>query len=234
MFKHSKITAAILTIALSACASTPRNYVPVTTQISYPELSTRTTVSIGSDMLRQGTATVTKGIFLSRENNVNNYLLSKGFYPQIGEDKKWTYHAFQVGTGLNGLGGVTLTGGIFGQTMYPQSILASKSEQKTCVKDGFIGQNVCDTENGFERVTRPVISENNFQQTLIYSGRVGDRVKIGYRESSGDMARPAFSNEAEYDLSVSNEIAYRGAKIRIIEANNQSITYEVLSNFNVQ
>ncbi|WP_234715586.1 hypothetical protein [Sphingopyxis macrogoltabida] len=97
-----------------------------------------------------------------------------------------------------------------------------------------LGQNRCDTEHGFTRVTRPVVSESNFQQTLIYSGRVGDRVKIGYRESAGDMARPAFSNEAEYDLSVSKEVAYRGAKIRIIEANNQSITYEVISNFNVQ
>lgn len=220
--------------ALGGCASTPRNYTAPTTQISYPDLNTVTTVSIGSDMLRQGTSTETKGIQLSGENNINNYLLSKGFYPQIGEDKKWTYHSFQVGTGLNGLGGITLTGGFFGQVVYPQSILASKTEQKICAKDSMLGQNRCDTEHGFTRVTRPVVSESNFQQTLIYSGRVGDRVKIGYRESAGDMARPAFSNEAEYDLSVSKEVAYRGAKIRIIEANNQSITYEVISNFNVQ
>lgn len=35
---------------------------------------------------------------------------------------------------------------------------------------------------------------NSFQQTLIYNGKVGNKINIGYREFSGDLARPAFAN----------------------------------------
>jgi hypothetical protein len=36
-----------------------------------------------------------------------------------------------------------------------------------------------------------IASENSFQQTLIYSGKVGNKINIGYREFSSNMARPA-------------------------------------------
>jgi hypothetical protein len=46
------------------------------------------------------------------------------------------------------------------------------------------------------------------------------------------MARPAFNNNVEYDLSESMLIGYKGAKIEVIEANNQYIKYKVIQNFN--
>lgn len=228
------IISALLAVSLSACASTPLNYQPRTTQISFPALNTETRVTLGEDMLHQGTMTEVQGISFATDNNNHNFLLSSGFYPQIGEDEEYTYHSFQVGRGMTGLGGITLTGGaLFGQTSYPQSIRASRTQRESCVIVGGLGGGpVCDTEHAFIRETRPFMSESSFQQMLIYSGRVGDRIKIGYRESSGNMARPAFANEAEYDLSASDEIAYRGARIRVIDANNEGITYIVLSNFN--
>ena len=70
------------------------------------------------------------------------------------------------------------------------------------------------------------------QRTLIYSGKSGSKINVGYREFSGNMARPAFSNNVEYDLSESNQIGYKGALLEIIEATNRFITYKVLSNFN--
>src|SRR3546814_5662642 len=93
---------------------------------------------------------------------------------------------------------------------FPQSIRASKDKRETCIIIGGLMRPACDTEVPFDRLRKPAISERDLQQTLIYSGRVGNRIKIGYRESSGNMARPAFSNEAEYDLSQSDEIGYRG------------------------
>ena len=71
----------------------------------------------------------------------------------------------------------------------------------------------------------------SFTQELIYNGRVGNNLKIIYREFSGDMARTAFSQEAQYDLSASNIIAFKGAQLKILNATNESIEYEVLSHF---
>jgi hypothetical protein len=58
-----------------------------------------------------------------------------------------------------------------------------------------------------------------------------NKINIGYREFSNNSARPAFNNEVEYDLSESKRIGYKGAQIEVLEADNSSITYEVLRNF---
>jgi hypothetical protein len=72
---------------------------------------------------------------------------------------------------------------------------------------------------------------NSFQQTLIYSGRVGNKINVSYREFSNNTARPAFNNDVEYDLSSSNTIGYKGALIEVIKADNSSITYKLIRNF---
>lgn len=64
---------------LTGCATTKVNYAPITEQISFPELGQVTTVSIGEEMLKQGTFTELEGIELPADNNINNYLFSKGF-----------------------------------------------------------------------------------------------------------------------------------------------------------
>jgi hypothetical protein len=84
----------------------------------------------------------------------------------------------------------------------------------------------------FERVKKPILTHDSFQQTLIYSGKVGNKINIGYREFSNNLARPAFNNNVEYDLSDSAVIGYKGAQLEIIEATNQYIKYRVFRNFN--
>lgn len=233
--KLKHIAAAIVAVmVLGGCATVENNYVPQTQQISFPALNDRQIVTLGEAMLSQGTSTTTAGIFLPQENNIHGYLLSSGFYPQSGQDDEYVYTNFEMRRSSSTLGSVIpggLTGGI-----YPIGLRFSRKSQESCaIVPGLYGitSATCDTEYPYRFTEQPMVSENNFQQTLIYSGRVGDRVKISYREFSGNVARPAFSNEAEYDLSSSDTIAYRGARIRVINANNESIEYEVISNFNV-
>lgn len=73
---------------------------------------------------------------------------------------------------------------------------------------------------------------NGFQQNLLYSGKVGNRIKLSYREFQNNMARQAFSNDVEYDLSESHQVGYKGALLEILNATNQSVTYKVIRNFN--
>jgi len=55
---------------------------------------------------------------------------------------------------------------------------------------------------------------------------------VGYREFSNNLARPAFNNTVEYDLTDSKIIGYRGARIEVIEATNEFRKYKVIQNFN--
>jgi hypothetical protein len=229
-----KFLFSVVALTLIGCASTPAlNYDSIKTNVSFPEIGKETEVALGEDMLRQGYYTDVDGVEFSEENNIRGYKLMPGFYPQISEDKKYTYHSYKMTPSSDGYGYLLQPKTILGITVaYPESIRASKTKQETCIINGGLALPVCDTQIPFKRTRHPSLSERDLQQTLIYSGRVGDRIKIGYRETSESYARPAFSNEAEYDLSASDEIAYRGARIKVLSADNQKIRYVVLSNFN--
>jgi|TARA_B100001113_G_scaffold336808_1_gene317460 hypothetical protein len=91
---------------------------------------------------------------------------------------------------------------------------------------------VRDIEEGKVKETEKVeVNPTNFKQELIYNGRVGDGLKFIYREFSGDLARPSFTQSIQYDLSKSNLIGFKDAELEIIEATNTEISYTVRSNF---
>lgn len=112
-----------------------------------------------------------------------------------------------------------------------RSIMTKKGQRTFCVVTAF-NATVCNDNVKFERRKKAILTQDSFQQTLIYSGKVGNKINIGYREFSGSSARPAFNNNVEYDLSESPIIGYKGAQLDIIEATNQHIKYRVIKNFN--
>jgi hypothetical protein len=106
----------------------------------------------------------------------------------------------------------------------------TKEDSKFCAITAY-NIKTCKKDVSFRKDNRTNESLDSFQQTLIYSGRVGNKVNIGYREFSGDRARPAYNNDVEYDISTDKVIAYKGADIQIINADNKEITYIVNRNF---
>jgi hypothetical protein len=77
----------------------------------------------------------------------------------------------------------------------------------------------------------PDPNKPSFNQELIYNGRIQNGVKFLYREFSKDMIRAPFSQEIQYDLAESKNIGFKGARIEIIEATNNYITYIVRNSF---
>jgi len=53
-----------------------------------------------------------------------------------------------------------------------------------------------------------------------------------YREFKDNLARPAFTQEVTYDLQIGDEIGFKGARFKILEANNTQIKYIAIKNFN--
>jgi uncharacterized protein (UPF0333 family) len=70
--------------------------------------------------------------------------------------------------------------------------------------------------------------KGTFVQTLTYSGKQGDVIKIYYREESNNYARPSFTQELTYDISSEKIITFRHTKIRVEEATNSEIKFTVL------
>lgn len=104
------------------CASVPNNYAPITTQISEPALNEVHEATLGEQMLRQGTATLTQGVYLPQQNNIKGFVLSPGFYPKSGEEKDHVFTSFDTRNSGFEVGFVSLEGGLFGQIILPRAI----------------------------------------------------------------------------------------------------------------
>lgn len=100
----------------------------------------------------------------------------------------------------------------------------------------------CWTEKEFSALNLPyvegekIIQEpTNLQKNLEYSGKTGNTISLFYKEFNGTtdgvFIRPAFTQEFKFDLSESNIIGMKGARIEVIQANNTGITYKVISHF---
>jgi len=70
--------------------------------------------------------------------------------------------------------------------------------------------------------------QDSFSKELIYGGIAQNTITISYREFIDGTARPAFLQELKYDLSQGDEIGFRGARFKIIRANNIGLLYKVL------
>ncbi len=212
---------------LSGCTAPAYNYRAEVTEISTPPLNDVVSVQIGEEMMRQGKYYEKDAINLSQDITFGlfrMYTLAPGDYIKTGEDKEAEY--YQPGSGLRG-GKVTKAA-----LADPwESVQLLKNKNKIGIVTIFHVK-VSEEANGVTRVKRPFLADDSFQQTLIYSGKIGTKVKIGYREFSNNMARPAFNNDVEYDLSESKIIGYKGARIEILEATNEFIRYRVIQNFN--
>jgi hypothetical protein len=216
-------------LVLTACSTVKYNYVAETKQISYPDLNVVTKTFIGDDMVRQGTVASRDVIYFPQTTVVSrgvDFTIHAGEYPKVGEDQKYLFF------GLNELNsGVTVGKSTFADL--PVGIRTNKKDNDLCIVT-VSGGSLCNSNSSFSYQKKNVTYQNAFQQILIYNGKVGNKINIGYKEFNNDFARPAFSNNVEYDLSESKIIRYKGAELEIIKATNQFIEYKVYSNFNLR
>lgn len=219
------ILTGVLGFSLVGCAAPTYNYQATQRNISKPPIGSTNVAYVGDQMLEQGVVTDREAIQVPNSVKVNfAYTIANGYYVKMGNDRKGSY--YQPINNIPNGGSV--------QKMAiadPFKAVMLGLDGKLCVITVFNAKN-CTSEHLARQTTVGVASDNAFQQTLIYSGKIGNKVNIGYREFSRNMARPAFNNDVEYDLSESNQIGYKGALLEIIDANNQNITFKVLRNFN--
>jgi hypothetical protein len=214
-------------LLLGACAAPKYNYSPQSLAVSFPEIGETRTVGIGEEMLRQGDYSEIAMVRLTRPATVGAfgaYTFSEGYYRKVGEDAESEFFL----PASDDQGGHVQRAALADPFEAMQIMRADGSLCGVSVYGG----KACTDSWAYERENLPSLSASNFQQTLIYSGKVGNVIKLGYREFAGNAARQAFSNDVQYDLREGREIGYKGARLEILKATNRSISYRVLQNFN--
>jgi hypothetical protein len=216
----------IVSTFICSCTTMSSRYLPTPINVSEPPLNSINVTQIGDNLLRQGTYLEQEAIYVRSDIDVgtfNGYTILSGFYVKEGDNEDSDF--FRPST--YGNGGSVIRGALVDEWNWVQ---AYKTRYTICIVTVF-NVSICRDDAPFERTKQPVTTPNSFQQTLIYTGKLGNKLRIGYREFSGSFARPAFNNDVEYDLNESNIIGYKGARIEVLEATNEYIKYKVLKNF---
>ena len=192
-----------------------------------PPLNTESTAQIGDELLHQGELYQRAAIHLSEEITFGKdgaYSLTPGYYFRGGESDGWESYSAADGPDAGSVkkapGAITLQG----------SFHYSNDGKTIGVITNFY-QAVNTKARGITRTTRPSLSRDSIQRSLVYGGKTGTKIKLGYREIWKNINRPSGDVFVEYDLADSKVVVFKGARIEVIEATNKSIRYRVTQAF---
>lgn len=205
VLRERKMKPAIALIAIAtAYMLSGCGSIPIRETTTYPEIGSVETRGVGEKLISQGH--LVPDIELHDAVMLGSNRLGPGKYDYEGENGKGIYFYFD---NRNKLFYIRKSDGQM-----------CDGRGKTCVRTTYsLGK------------TLSASSQSAFQQTLLYNGRIGNKVTFAYREFWDNLARPAFSNEVDYDLSETTVVGYQGARLEVINATNTEITYKVLSGF---
>lgn len=218
------VLAIATTSLLTGCVASHQAIAPNIENIKLPETGIVSDSSLGDRMLESGKVTTVDGFTLYSDVSIFDGIVKAGEYHQIGmkENHKVFAPKHGYGTGIVGaLGGAPSPAKVYvdGKTGY------------LCFLGSF-GTKFCSESVKPNVMSINVYAADSFMQELIYTGKVGDKIRFTYREFQNGTARQAFNVDVEYDLSESNLISYKGATVEIIAATNQKIQYKVIKHFN--
>jgi hypothetical protein len=204
-------------LVLSGCTSVAYNGMRTYEEkTDFPEIGKEVTAYVGDYIINNGVMIKEDVLHVYNTISDSMYHIPPGKYLQLGYTEE---HDFFTASGVAPRG-----------LADPAKALAvKKPEGKLCVISIFDASSCVSGEFEIKKVVSS--RSASFEQTLIYSGRVGNNIKISYREFGNQHARPAFSNDVEYDLTESSTFGYKGATIEVINADNKSITYKVVEGF---
>lgn len=212
-------------LPILSCGVLPHEDVaPITRDISLPENDVVSEVRLGEGMLESGRIVMVEGFRLQNDVPIFDGIVRSGEYHQNGV--RGTNKVFEHSDGS----GTGIVGASSGAPSEAKPYIDSETGYLCFL--GYLSTSFCSDDVRPDVVQLEKYTADSFIQELIYTGKVGDRIRFTYREFMNRMARQAFTVDVEYDLSESNIISYQGATVEIISATNQSITYKVLEHFN--
>lgn len=198
------------------------------TQRSTPALNTEATAKVGDEILYQGTYYDREVINLSQEIKVGKngaYTLTPGHYLKTGEENGWGYYVEAKGPGA---GKVIKAPDVV--TLQPAFQVSSDGKTIGVITNYY--QAVRGEAKGITRSFEPAVSTESIQNALVYGGKDGSKIKLGYREIWMAIQRPSEVQFVEYDLTKSKIVESHGARIEVINATDDSIRYRVIKSFN--
>jgi len=217
-----KFLLVIFVVLLSAGCATKRppvQYFPV----SIPELNETKTAYLGDKLLTQATGYYGNSLKLGNASGVYSVIKAGVYCKLLSSSERYWSNDSQAVSHKN----------LYGQIINFSSFVTYDQESNE-VCPGSQGSGCYSSSEISSRHTEKDFCSdpNSFQRIIEYNGKTGNILNFTYREFSDDMARQAYTTDFKMDLSDGDTISYKGAVLKITEADNNQITYSVSRNFN--
>lgn len=220
MSKIFKILSLCAFLALfSGCATMHYNDLPVSIRHDFPVLNKETTTYVGDPILIQGRVYAAEFLVVEKTIDRFCYQIPKGEYTKVGSDENKIYFDPSGSNGdISRSGMCDPLDGIY---------VAKDNTEEVCLITIFTATMCYDAPL---RVVKSYVPVSDIKQkSLYFSGVRLNRVHFLYTERIDSIT--VHSHEVSYDMNESQVIGYKGAKIEILDATNESITYKILNNF---
>lgn len=203
----------------------PDNYKPKLTVIGLPEIGQTKEINVGDTLVSQQIQKRTMALYINKSFVVDSMTIPSGIYEMLGSDSKANYFAdANTADGYKSLLNASGNGDIMGFTV-PKTV-----KDTVCVLTISKGER-CIGGVAYQIKERTIIYDKPMQKHLIYMGKNKNLAKIGYRELRNDIVIPSANEDVDYNLSESDIIAFKEARIRVIRVTNETIRYRVIKNF---
>ena len=225
--------ALFVALLAAGCASPPPVQPPEIQFTDHPPLNVEASAEIGETLLAKAKVYVFDGLELLERVTDNGFAREYIVEPNSmrldrvdGDGSKWFVPA---------LDSYTVNDKTFGRRVRPRDAFMVLRTDGTLQLRGYYdlttaGQ-ITPASPRFRAGKIVDRQRPNFRQELIYGGRVGSQIRLTYREFSGDLLRPGFTQEAQYDLATEQIVGFKGVRVQIVSATNTRLTYRVLKSF---
>ncbi|MBB3265625.1 hypothetical protein FHW79_003254 [Azospirillum sp. OGB3] len=214
-------------LTLSGCVA----MTPATPEVSvkdFPEIGKTVTREVGETIIDQENIKVFPAAYFSHDLKYAMTALYVGFR------KDTPYVADQIINGQKAYCGQGFICGGFNndcQEGQPVCFVKGKSSSQIDVLGKF-GLEAININPNLIRYSRAAAFDSvGFRRYLVYTGKSGPVIHLGYKEHTSELDRPAFSQDLKFDLSESRVIGFKGARFEILSATSTEITYKMLTGF---
>lgn len=207
-------------LILFACRTPYTLIEPTKVSIKTPEINAINEVEIGNPVVSRDTGYKYKAIRITKDYVIN----TNNIYTELKVGDLFVNDGFTDEYDLYS----NINGQRFGIAI-PKKTGTYKAFTKSDSSVIFSKDNV--TADFEEDIPALFPLKRNVKQEFIYNGKVNNSFKFTYREFINDYARPAFTQDLQYDFNDGSIIGFKGLRIEIILATNSTIKYKVLSNF---
>jgi len=238
MTRYPAFVAALSVSLLSGCAGfkqVQNNFAPEGQTFTRPSVGTTATRTIGTTLIEQGRLYKVPSLKLISDyktkwiRNMGTRAFPITFSQGTTLTKAAEYQGVPIYTGPS-LGGMGKPSGQQSDITHGLGVTKDMEVEYVYAAGGVIDETKGRSINAEETYTLAKGSKS-FKQEFLYSGKEDNTILFSYREFKNDLARPAFTQNVRYDLSESKTIAFKGLRLRIIEATNSSLTYKILQPF---